>query len=132
MWAMSWQPSEWWTLTGPTISSAQIKGQEAVLLFWNPLCGFCSSMLSDLKEWEDQHLEHLSSLLVVSAGTPEANRAMEVEVKGSPRSALQHRNVTWRPRNSICAAPRRRRRDCIADCGRATRSVGRAGRDLRG
>jgi len=49
------------------------KGQQTLLVFWNPGCGFCQQMLSDLREWEQNPPEDAPKLLVVSAGTEEAN-----------------------------------------------------------
>jgi peroxiredoxin/uncharacterized membrane protein YphA (DoxX/SURF4 family) len=50
------------------------KGQQTLLVFWNPGCGFCQQMLADLREWEDNRPEEAPKLLIVSAGTEEANR----------------------------------------------------------
>jgi thiol-disulfide isomerase/thioredoxin len=50
------------------------KGKQTLLVFWNPGCGFCQQMLSDLREWEDNPPEDAPKLLVVSAGTEETNR----------------------------------------------------------
>jgi len=50
------------------------KGQKTLLVFWNPGCGFCQQMLPELREWEDNPPEDAPKLLVVSAGTEEANR----------------------------------------------------------
>ena len=50
------------------------KGQQTLVLFWNPGCGFCQQMLSDLREWEQNPPEDAPKVLVVSAGTEEANR----------------------------------------------------------
>ena len=44
------------------------------MLFWNPGCCFCQQMLPDLKAWEKNHPEGAPRLLVVSAGTEQANR----------------------------------------------------------
>jgi thiol-disulfide isomerase/thioredoxin len=52
------------------------KGENTLVLFWNPGCGFCQRMLPDLKKWEEEHPESTPRLLVVSAGTEEANRQM--------------------------------------------------------
>jgi hypothetical protein len=46
------------------------------VLFWNPACGYCQSMLDDLKAWETSRSAMSPRLLVVSAGSVEANRAM--------------------------------------------------------
>jgi protein-disulfide isomerase len=47
-----------------------------LVVFWNPGCGFCQQMLPDLKEWEANPPEGAPKLLLVSAGTEEANREM--------------------------------------------------------
>jgi peroxiredoxin len=52
------------------------RGQESLVLFWNPGCGFCQQMLPDLKEWEAQAPEGAPKLMAVSAGSEEANRGM--------------------------------------------------------
>jgi thiol-disulfide isomerase/thioredoxin len=51
-------------------------GSETLVLFWNPGCGFCQQMLPDLKEWEMQAPKDAPRLVVVSAGSEEANREM--------------------------------------------------------
>jgi peroxiredoxin/uncharacterized membrane protein YphA (DoxX/SURF4 family) len=51
-------------------------GEDILVLFWNPGCGFCQQMLPDLKEWEQNTPEGAPKLLFVSAGTEEANREM--------------------------------------------------------
>jgi thiol-disulfide isomerase/thioredoxin len=51
-------------------------GEETLVLFWNPGCGFCEQMLPDLKEWEASAQEGAPKLLVVSAGSEEANEGM--------------------------------------------------------
>jgi peroxiredoxin len=63
-------------LDGKTVNLAGFKGKETLVLFWNPGCGFCSQMLPDLKEWEQNRPEGAPKLLVVSAGTVEANKEM--------------------------------------------------------
>jgi peroxiredoxin/uncharacterized membrane protein YphA (DoxX/SURF4 family) len=61
-------------LEGTTVELKDFRGQQTLVLFWNPGCGFCQQMLSDLREWEDNPPEEAPKLLVVSAGTQEANR----------------------------------------------------------
>ena len=64
-------------LTGKEIDLKEdYKGEETLVLFWNPGCGFCQRMLPDLKQWEETPPEGGPKLLVVSAGTKEANEAM--------------------------------------------------------
>jgi len=61
-------------LEGEDVDLAGLRGEETLLLFWNPGCGFCQQMLPDLKDWEANRPEGAPKLLVVSAGTEEANR----------------------------------------------------------
>src|SRR5215211_5300707 len=39
-------------LEAKTVELADFRGEETLVLFWNPGCGFCQQMLSDLREWE--------------------------------------------------------------------------------
>ena len=34
------------------VELADFRGEETLVVFWNPGCGFCQQMLSDLREWE--------------------------------------------------------------------------------
>jgi peroxiredoxin len=63
-------------LEGHTVELADFRGELTLVLFWNPGCGFCQQMLPDLKEWESQAPEDAPRLVVVSAGSEEANREM--------------------------------------------------------
>jgi thiol-disulfide isomerase/thioredoxin len=64
-------------LSGKEINLKEdFKGEETLVVFWNPGCGFCQQMLPDLKEWEANPPEGAPKLLLVSAGTEEANREM--------------------------------------------------------
>jgi peroxiredoxin len=63
-------------LEGNTVELEHFKGEETLLLFWNPGCGFCQQMLPDLKEWEAQAPEGTPKLLLISAGSEEANKEM--------------------------------------------------------
>ena len=63
-------------LEGNTVELADFRGEETLVLFWNPGCGFCQQMLPDLKEWEATSPEGAPRLLMVSAGTEEANKEM--------------------------------------------------------
>lgn len=63
-------------LSGKTVSLHEFAGQRALVLFWNPGCGFCQRMLDDLKAWEANRSADAPGLLVVSTGTAEANRKM--------------------------------------------------------
>jgi peroxiredoxin len=64
-------------LEGEEVSLQEdFRGQESLVLFWNPGCGFCQQMLPGLKEWESGAPAGAPRLVVVSAGSEEANREM--------------------------------------------------------
>jgi peroxiredoxin len=63
-------------LSGHAVSLADFRGKPTLLLFWNPGCGFCQQMLSDLKDWEAESPQEGLTLLVVSAGSVDENRAL--------------------------------------------------------
>jgi peroxiredoxin len=63
-------------LNGITVSLIDLRGNEVLVLFWNPHCGFCNRMLNDLKGWEANPPAGLPKLLLISAGTIDENRAM--------------------------------------------------------
>ena len=63
-------------LDGNVVRSEGFRGRPALLLFWNPSCGFCQRMLGQLKEWEAKASPQAPQLIVISSGTVEDNRAM--------------------------------------------------------
>jgi peroxiredoxin len=63
-------------LNGATVTLRYFEGQKVVVLFWDPECGFCKEMLSDLRAWEDNRSREAPKLLVVSTGTQEASGEM--------------------------------------------------------
>ncbi len=63
-------------LTGKTVSLADFKGDQTLVLFWNPGCGFCRRMVDDVKAWEAKPPKGAPKLLVVSTGSVEDNQAM--------------------------------------------------------
>lgn len=63
-------------LEGNSVELADFRGEDTLVLFWNPGCGFCRQMLPDLKEWEANSAEDAPKLVVVSAGSEEANKEM--------------------------------------------------------
>jgi peroxiredoxin/uncharacterized membrane protein YphA (DoxX/SURF4 family) len=63
-------------LNGATVSLRYFEGEKVVVIFWDPGCGFCREILSDIRAWEDEPSEEAPKLLVVSTGTEEANREM--------------------------------------------------------
>jgi peroxiredoxin/uncharacterized membrane protein YphA (DoxX/SURF4 family) len=63
-------------LRGNQVNLSDFRGSKTLVLFWDPACGFCQRMLSDLKAWEARKPAGAPQLLVVSTGTVEANQAM--------------------------------------------------------
>jgi len=63
-------------LAGQTVSLADFRGDETLLLFWRPSCGFCQRMLPDLKAWESHPQEGAPKVVVVSTDSVESNQAM--------------------------------------------------------
>jgi len=65
-------------LSGRAVTLKKLRGRRTLLLFWNPECGFCQQTLNDLRAWEHDKPPGAQELLVVSTGTTEANRAMNL------------------------------------------------------
>ena len=63
-------------LEGKSVELADFRGEETLVLFWNPGCGFYQQMLPDLKQWEAGAPDGAPKLLVISAGSEEANKEM--------------------------------------------------------
>lgn len=63
-------------LAGQTVSLSDFRGEQTLVLFWRPSCGFCGRMLDDLKAWESNHPANAPKLLVVSTDSVESNQAM--------------------------------------------------------
>jgi thiol-disulfide isomerase/thioredoxin len=61
-------------LEGKQVDLEEIRNGRTALLFWNPGCGFCQRLVSDLKEWEGSRPESAPQLVLISTGTPESNR----------------------------------------------------------
>lgn len=66
-------------LDGRQVESAGFRGQETLLLFWSPQCGYCQQMLPALHNWEDRRTSIDPVLVVVSRGSVETNREMRLE-----------------------------------------------------
>jgi thiol-disulfide isomerase/thioredoxin len=71
-------PLKFHDLDGEAMALTDFHGHKILVLFWNPGCGFCQQMLSNLKEWEANPPSEAPDLLVVSSGTVEENRAMNL------------------------------------------------------
>lgn len=87
-------------LDGKTFSLSNFRGNNTLLLFWNPSCGFCQQMLADLKTWEAEPPDGAPQLLVVSTGSIEANR-----MPGLRSPVLLDEEFTVGPRFGIHGTP---------------------------
>jgi peroxiredoxin len=61
-------------LDGAEVDLASLRGRRTLVLFWSTTCGFCQQMLEDVKKWERARPANAPELLIISSGTPEANR----------------------------------------------------------
>jgi thiol-disulfide isomerase/thioredoxin len=62
------------SLTGERVSLASLRGRDALLVFWNPGCGYCRELHPDLLAREAANGEG-PRLVVVSSGDEESTRA---------------------------------------------------------
>jgi peroxiredoxin len=63
-------------LDGTEINLATLQGKRVLVLFWNSACPYCQRMLPDLRTFEAELAASDVQLLIVSAGSVEANRAI--------------------------------------------------------
>jgi thioredoxin-related protein len=54
---------------------------DTLLVFWNPGCGFCKRMGDDLKNWIKEMPKGSPEIVLVSTGTVESNKAMEIPAR---------------------------------------------------
>lgn len=61
-------------LNGAEVDLGSLQGRRTLVLFWSTTCGYCQQMLEDVKKWERARPANAPELLIISSGTPEANR----------------------------------------------------------
>jgi peroxiredoxin len=66
-------------LDGKEVNLDEIRNGRTALLFWSPNCGFCQRLVGDIKNWEKDRPEGAPQLVLISTGTPEANREHGLE-----------------------------------------------------
>ena len=66
-------------LDGKEVNLDEIRNGRTALLFWSPSCGFCQRLVGDIKNWEKDRPEGAPQLVLISTGTPEANREHGLE-----------------------------------------------------
>jgi thiol-disulfide isomerase/thioredoxin/uncharacterized membrane protein YphA (DoxX/SURF4 family) len=59
-------------LAGGDATLSDVTKKEAILLFWNPGCGFCKRMQPDLHEWASSDESSSIDLVAITVGTREA------------------------------------------------------------
>jgi peroxiredoxin/uncharacterized membrane protein YphA (DoxX/SURF4 family) len=84
-------------LNGGAMDLGRLRDRRTLLLFWNPSCGFCQAMLEDIKGWERNRPNDAPELLVISTGSPAANRAQgfRSRVLLDPKSGANRTFGAW-------------------------------------
>jgi thiol-disulfide isomerase/thioredoxin len=72
-------PIELPDLDGVTVSLSDFAGKPTLVMFWSPGCVFCQRMVDDLRALEAAPPVDAPSLLIVSSGEIEANRAASLQ-----------------------------------------------------
>jgi peroxiredoxin/uncharacterized membrane protein YphA (DoxX/SURF4 family) len=65
-------------VSGKRVGLKELLAGDVLLLFWNPACGYCQQMLNELKVWEKDPPAGAASLVLISTGTVEDNRALQL------------------------------------------------------
>ena len=64
-------------LSGEVVELDVYRGSDLAILFWSSSCGFCQSILGDIKAWEGRPGSGTPQLLIVSSGgTVEQNKGL--------------------------------------------------------
>jgi peroxiredoxin len=64
------------TLAGGTVSLQSLRGHPTALIFWNPGCGFCGGMASQLTQWWEHRDETHPEVLLLSRGAAEEHNGL--------------------------------------------------------
>jgi peroxiredoxin len=67
------------SLDGRQVTATEFAGQELLLLFWSPACGFCRRMLPELRAWLESRTNDDPHVVLVSSGSVEENRSMGID-----------------------------------------------------
>jgi len=68
-------------IDGNEVNLEEIRNGRTALIFWNPGCGFCQRLVDDLKSWEKDKPKGAPQLVLISTGSPEANREHGLDSK---------------------------------------------------
>jgi peroxiredoxin len=72
-------PFELSDLGGQALSLEGLRGKRVLLINWNPQCGFCDLMASELSQLQPDLRKHNVELLLAAHGAAEANRKLARE-----------------------------------------------------
>jgi peroxiredoxin len=61
-----------------TLEALRARGKPVMLLFTDPNCGPCTTLLPEVGRWQHEHVEKLT-ISLISRGTPEENRTKSAE-----------------------------------------------------
>jgi peroxiredoxin len=92
--ALAFPPFRLAGLDGGEFQLEDLRGRRVLLVHWSPECGFCRRIASDLAGLQDALRRRRTELVLVSYGTPEANRALMEEHGLDCRVFLQHDGET--------------------------------------
>ena len=95
------------SLDGEPVSLESLRGRDALLLFWNPDCGFCQSMRDDLLAWEASPNGVAPRLVVVSSGDADEHAGGRLQVARAARRELRCGLRVRRQRHAHGGARRR-------------------------
>ena len=56
------------------VTLADFQGQDTVLIFWSPTCGFCKRMADDIRSWEQSAAANAPQAVIITSGDIQANR----------------------------------------------------------
>jgi len=66
-------------LTGKIVTPEQFRGKQVLLIHWNPGCGFCAHIASDLAKLQDQLMQQNTQIVLLSHGNAHDNQHLMEE-----------------------------------------------------
>jgi peroxiredoxin len=76
-------------LAGNPVSLADFLGKRVLAIHWNPACGFCAAIVPELAQSITELASRNTSVVLISYGTPEENRALIDSHESSCQILLQ-------------------------------------------
>jgi peroxiredoxin len=66
-------------IRGNEITATDVRGKKTVAVFWSPSCPHCSSMMKDLKAWDESRGASDPNLIVFSDGSREEHESLDIQ-----------------------------------------------------